>query len=131
MGRPSKYSDEFRRDAVALHRASGGRRTFEAVAKEIGVNHETLRNWVRAAGAGSAGPEPALDSDERAELARLRKAEREWQVEKEILRRAAAPRNRRRHGRRTRTADGTRRTSPGPGRRSASRSTNEKPCHPG
>ncbi|MGW3045513.1 transposase, partial [Kitasatospora sp. NPDC001159] len=37
MGRPSKYSDEFRRDAVALYRASEGRRTFAAVAKEIGV----------------------------------------------------------------------------------------------
>lgn len=90
MGRPSKYSDEFRRDAVALYRASGGGRTFAAVAKEIGVNHETLRNWVRAADAEPLGPESALNCDERAELARLRKAEREWQVEKEILRRAAA-----------------------------------------
>nr|WP_234322654.1 hypothetical protein [Streptomyces sp. NRRL S-350] len=35
-------------------------------------------------------PGQALSADERAELARLRKAEREWQVEKEILRRAAA-----------------------------------------
>ncbi|GAA1121914.1 hypothetical protein GCM10009663_71800 [Kitasatospora arboriphila] len=41
MGRPSKYSDEFRRDAVALYRAAEGRRTFASVAKEIGVNHET------------------------------------------------------------------------------------------
>ncbi|MFJ6141921.1 transposase [Kitasatospora sp. NPDC092286] len=59
-GRPSKYSDEFRRDAVALYRASEGRRTFAAVAKEIGVNHETLRNWVRCrcrAGVGRADAE--------------------------------------------------------------------------
>ncbi|PBC69674.1 transposase [Streptomyces sp. TLI_235] len=90
MGRPSKYSDEFRRDAVALYRASEGRRTFAAVAREIGVNHETLRNWVRAADAEPTATEQALSADERAELARLRKAEREWQVEKEILRRAAA-----------------------------------------
>ncbi|MFI6449904.1 IS3 family transposase [Kitasatospora sp. NPDC050543] len=75
MGRPSKYSDEFRRDAVALYRASEGRRTFAAVAKEIGVNHETLRNWVRTADAERTGPEQALNADERAELARLRKAE--------------------------------------------------------
>ncbi|MGW6913116.1 transposase [Kitasatospora sp. NPDC054939] len=90
MGRPSKYSDEFRRDAVALYRASGGGRTFAAAAKGIGVNHETLRNWVRAADAEVAAPAPALNDGERAELARLRKAEREWQVEKEILHRAAA-----------------------------------------
>ncbi|MGW4805173.1 transposase [Kitasatospora sp. NPDC004272] len=90
MGRPSKYSDEFRRDAVALYRASEGRRTFVAVSKEIGVNHETLRNWVRAADAEPASTGQALSADERAELARLGKAEREWQVEKEILRRAAA-----------------------------------------
>lgn len=90
MGRPSKYSDEFRRDAVALYRAAEGRRTFAAVAKEIGVNHETLRNWVRAADAGPASTGQALNTEERAELVRLRKAEREWQAEKEILRRAAA-----------------------------------------
>ncbi|MFC9331646.1 transposase [Kitasatospora sp. NPDC057015] len=90
MGRPSKYSDEFRCDAVALYRAAGGGRTFAALAKEIGVNHETLRNWVRAADAETAAPAPTLNDGERAELARLRKAEREWQVEKEILRRAAA-----------------------------------------
>lgn len=71
MGRPSKYSDEFCRDAVALYRASEGRRTFAAVAKEIGVNHETLRNWVRAADAEPASTGQALNADERAELARL------------------------------------------------------------
>ncbi|BFV61195.1 transposase [Kitasatospora sp. CMC57] len=90
MGRPSKYSEEFRRDAVAVYRSSEGRRTFTAVAKEIGVNHETLRNWVRAADAGTAVPGPVLGDDERAELVRLRRAEREWQAEREILRRAAA-----------------------------------------
>ncbi len=55
------------------------------------VNHETLRQWIKAADeadslTGSAG---GLSSDERAELARLRKAEREWQQEREILRKAA------------------------------------------
>ena len=38
----------------------------------------------------TAGQEDHGREKERAELARLRKAEREWQVEKEILRRAAA-----------------------------------------
>ncbi|MFC9330395.1 hypothetical protein [Kitasatospora sp. NPDC057015] len=45
---------------------------------------------MRAADAETAAPAPALNNGERAELARLRKAECEWQVEKEILYRAAA-----------------------------------------
>lgn len=60
---------------------------------------ETLRSWVRqadeAAGRGQVrGEETAEDRDEelvrlRAELGRLHKAEKEWELEREILRRAA------------------------------------------
>ena len=94
MSRPSKYTDEFRRDAVALYRSreSDPGRTIAGVAKDLGVNHETLRHWIRTAETAPAA-EPAgggLSGEERAELARLRKAEREWQLEREILRRAAA-----------------------------------------
>jgi transposase len=46
LGRPSKYTQEFRRDAVALVRSSG--RPVNQVARELGMSHETLRNWVRA-----------------------------------------------------------------------------------
>ena len=47
MPRPSKYPEEFRRDAVELVRSSG--RSLREVGRELGVNHETLRNWVNAA----------------------------------------------------------------------------------
>ncbi|MEV4716679.1 transposase [Micromonospora noduli] len=47
LGRPSKYTEEFRRDAVDLVRLS--RRQINQVARELGMSHETLRNWVRAA----------------------------------------------------------------------------------
>ena len=47
MGRPSKYTEEFRRDAVDLVRSS--QRPINQVARELGMSHETLRNWVRAA----------------------------------------------------------------------------------
>ncbi|MGH7732984.1 MAG: transposase [Gemmatimonadales bacterium] len=97
MARPSKYSLEFRSDAVALWRASDGRRTFRDVAADLNVNPETLRTWVRDAQAGTA-PGCGLEAEGvqaelarlRAETARLLKAEKEWQLEREILRRAAA-----------------------------------------
>ncbi len=97
MGRRSPYPEELRNDAVALYRAAGSRLTYAAVAADVGVTGETLRSWVRQADeqAGRArGSAAALDHDEelarlRAELGRLRKAEAEWQLEREILRRAA------------------------------------------
>ena len=99
MGRKSPYPEEFRRDAVALFRATGGARTYSAVAADVGVTGETLRSWVRQAdelaGRGARG-DLGLESGAeelallRAENARLRKAEAGWQLEREILRRAAA-----------------------------------------
>ncbi|MEV5540295.1 transposase [Saccharopolyspora shandongensis] len=47
LGRPSKYSDEFKGDEVGLVRSTG--RPINQVARELGLSHETLRNWVRAA----------------------------------------------------------------------------------
>ncbi|GGI97989.1 transposase [Streptomyces brasiliensis] len=99
MGRQSAYPEEFRKDAVALYRATGGKRTYAAVAAELGITGETLRTRVRkdtdqhtserpVAGAGQ-GPAEEL-ARLRAENARLLKAEKEWQLERAILRRAAA-----------------------------------------
>ncbi|MFD6555286.1 transposase [Streptomyces sp. NPDC058398] len=95
MARLSKYSAEFRSDAIALWRASAGRRTFRDVAADLNVNPETLRTWVcdadvpPAAVGASDGAEGEL-ARLRAENARLLKNEKEWQLEREILRRAAA-----------------------------------------
>ncbi|MER6170287.1 IS3 family transposase [Streptosporangium sp. NPDC001681] len=47
MTRPSKFGDEFKRDAVRLVRTTG--RTCADVAWELGMNRETLRTWVREA----------------------------------------------------------------------------------
>ncbi|MFD3843518.1 transposase [Streptomyces sp. NPDC058642] len=41
--RSRRYSEEFKRDAVALVRSSG--KTVTEVAREIGVSAEGLRNW--------------------------------------------------------------------------------------
>lgn len=94
MPRPSKYPEEFRRDAVELVRSSPGR-TIREVGRELGVNHETLRNWVNAAkqaeqsGRGSPERGGQVSADEREELRRLRKKVAELELEKEILRKAA------------------------------------------
>lgn len=57
MGRRSRYTEEFHRDAVALPRTADGTRTYAAVTSDLGISGETLRTWVRtdnASGQGSA-----------------------------------------------------------------------------
>lgn len=96
MGRKSPYPEEFRKDAVALYRAAAGKRTYAAVAADLGITAESLRTGVRKAEAQAApgGRGGAIEAVElarlRAENARLLKAEQEWRLEREILRRAAA-----------------------------------------
>ena len=88
MSRPSKYPEEFRRDAVALVKSSP-ERTVAEIARELGVNHETLRQWVKAADKQQAQAAAGLGAAELEELKRLRKENAELRVEKEILRKAA------------------------------------------
>lgn len=94
MPRPSKYHEEFRRDAVELV-LSSPQRTLRDVARELGVNHETLRNWVNAErtrrnpSTGRGRAEEPVSAEEREELRRLRKRVAELELEKEILRKAA------------------------------------------
>ncbi|MFD3565907.1 IS3 family transposase [Streptomyces sp. NPDC058667] len=88
------YPVEFKADAVALYRSRPGA-TIRSVAADLGVNTETLRNWIRAAdgrrpGAHSA-PVTTLagDGDVQAELAAAQKRIRELEEERDILRKAA------------------------------------------
>jgi len=90
MARPSRYPDEFRRDAVAMALATDDSRA--AVARRLGVNETTLRNWVNdhlAQEARQADP-LAVSPSELEELRRLRREVAELRTEKEILRKAAA-----------------------------------------
>ena len=88
MPRPSKYPEEFRRDAVALVK-SCPHRTVAEIARELGVNHEALRQWVIAADKQQAAQGAGLGRAELEELRRLRKENAELKLEKEILRKAA------------------------------------------
>lgn len=90
MARPSKYTPEFRREALELIRSSG--RTIAEVARSLGISEGTLGNWVKAdreARERSVDP-AALTESERDELRRLRREVAELQLEREILRKAAA-----------------------------------------
>lgn len=81
-----RYSAEFRADAVALARSSD--RPLAQVARDLGVNHETLRQWVKSA-ERAEDPVVAAESAKDAEIARLRRQVRELETEREILRKAA------------------------------------------
>jgi transposase len=86
--RSSKYPEQFRKDAVELVRTSD--RPLRQVARDLGVNHETLRNWVKTAENRAARPVGGAAITGQDELRALRKRVAELEVEREILRKAAA-----------------------------------------
>lgn len=65
-------------------------RALATVAREQGLNEQTLRNWVNAYKEAHAGEEPPLTVSERARLRELEKEVRELRLEKEFLGKAAA-----------------------------------------
>lgn len=90
-----RYSEEFKRDAIALVASSG--RTVTEVARELGVSSESLRGWVKKSnGTGQAGAGASvaagsgLDAAEREELKRLRKLATDQAKTIEILKKATA-----------------------------------------
>ena len=91
-GRPSVFSEEFRRDAIELVRSSG--RPVTQIADESGGNRETLRGRVRYAEKRDAlaevGVEVGVGQGELGKLARLCKQNAELRIEREMLRKAAA-----------------------------------------
>ena len=88
---PAPHPREFRRRAVELARL--GEQPIAQIAKELSIFESCLRNWIAQADAddGKNGPETGrLSTDERAELAELRKKSKRLEVELEIVKRAAA-----------------------------------------
>ncbi|SRR5579871_4216633 len=81
------YPPEFREEAVRLVRTSG--RPIREIADELGVNDQTLRNWLFAAN-GDSGEPAELSADDREELVRLRRRVKVLEQERDILKKAAA-----------------------------------------
>ena len=88
MEQPTRvpYDPEFRARAVELVRTRGLPRA--QVARDLGINVETVRLWVKQAET-DAGQRDGLTTDEKAELARLRRENRILKEEREILKKAA------------------------------------------
>jgi transposase len=86
-----KFDQDFKEGAVRLDRETG--RPIAQVARDLGVNEGTLGNWVNADRRRRGEADGALGEDERAELARLRKANAELAMERDV--RLAARRARR------------------------------------
>jgi transposase InsO family protein len=87
-GKRRKYTPEFREQAARLVIETG--RPMAHVAAEIGVGEQLLGRWVRlqrqAASAGDTGA--VLDTDERAELERLRRENAELRLDREFLKKS-------------------------------------------
>lgn len=83
-----EYTAEFKE--LAVKRVRGGQ-TVGAVARELGLVEQTLRNWVKAAAAGKLnGAGTKVVTPEEMELSRLRAENIRLKRENEILKKATA-----------------------------------------
>ena len=81
-----KYPKAFKEEAVALVTEQGY--SVQKAADAVGVAVNLLYKWKEAAEAEKTGQ--SLSEDEREELKRLRKENRDLKLEKEILKKASA-----------------------------------------
>jgi transposase len=90
MGRKRRtFTAEFKTEAVGLCKV--GDRTIKQVAKDLDLTETALREWVKRADIDAGkGPPGALTTAEREELTRLRRENKRLQMEREILKKAAA-----------------------------------------
>jgi transposase len=82
-----KYSDELKERAVRLVFES--QRPVAHVARDLGINKEALRLWVRQAEADAGTRKDRLTSDERERLKALERENRELKKANEILKAAS------------------------------------------
>ena len=86
-GKYRKFSPEFREEAARMVVETS--RAIADVARELGINETSLGNWVRAYREKHAEQEPPLQISERARLRELERLNRELEMEKAFLKKAA------------------------------------------
>lgn len=86
MRQRKKYTDDYKREAVALVTEQGYKVTDAA--KNLGINDNNIRRWMIELNQAECVEQ--LNPDEKEELKKLRKQVRELQMEKEILKKASA-----------------------------------------
>ena len=84
-----KFNLEFKAEAVALCKV--GDRSVQQVARDLDLTETALRAWVKRADIDSGKDKSgALTTAEREELQKLRRENARLQMEREILKKAAA-----------------------------------------
>jgi transposase len=81
------YPPEFRQQILELVRAG---RSPDELAAEFEPTAQTIRNWIKQSELDQGQRQDGLTSEEKAELARLRKENKQLRLEREILSKAAA-----------------------------------------
>ena len=81
------YSAEFREQIVSLARSG---RSVESLAREFEPCVATIHGWIKQAERDDGHRDDGLTSDEREELRRLRRENRQLRQERDILSKAAA-----------------------------------------
>lgn len=84
---PPPYSPEFRRRMIELVRAG---RSPTSLAKDFAPSAQTIANWVRQADLDEGKRTDGVTTEEREELAKLRREVRTLREERDILKKFAA-----------------------------------------
>jgi transposase len=83
------FTPAFKADAVRLCKT--GDRSITQVAKDLDLTETALRDWIKRAETDAGnGPKSELTSSEREELVELRRRVKRLEMEREILKKAAA-----------------------------------------
>jgi transposase len=84
-----QFTPEQKSEAVQIVRHSG--KPISQIAKEMGLTESALRQWVKQAQTDQAkAPNGPLTTEERQELAKLRRDNKRLQMERDFLKKAAA-----------------------------------------
>jgi transposase len=87
MARPAAYPPEFRRRIIELAKAG---RSLNSIATEFGIARGSVVKWIKQDDLDSGRRTDGLTTDEQRELTQLRRKVRDLEMERDILKKAAA-----------------------------------------